>query len=198
MVLVFSANANNSKWVKSEVHLAANHELDIVPFRIDQSEPTRGLDLLLGTRQWLDALTPDLKESIARLVGRLSHSKQHQNLSDSAETVSRKPPIQVNCFASESRQEIAKWNGYYFEAEPIIWGIGKKIILECSNQEIRIIFLKKDRTIYLPTSAVLDVSTWSMGNGIIITDVSRSEFRINFGFFRGIAVKDTIKKIWRY
>jgi hypothetical protein len=68
LVLVFSANANNSKWVKDEITMALDEDIKIIPFRIDDVSPRGGLKILKYRCQWLDAFTSPLKEHIEELV----------------------------------------------------------------------------------------------------------------------------------
>ena len=68
LVLVFSANADQSKWVKKEILLADHKKLVIIPFRIEAVQPTKGLLLLLYRKHWLDAMTPPLERHLDKLV----------------------------------------------------------------------------------------------------------------------------------
>lgn len=56
MVLVFSANANNSQEIKKELALASERRLPVVPVRIEDVEPTSGFKYQLVTRQWIDLI----------------------------------------------------------------------------------------------------------------------------------------------
>jgi formylglycine-generating enzyme required for sulfatase activity len=68
LVLVFSANANNSKWVKDEVTMALDEDIKIIPFRIDDVSPRGALKILKYRCQWLDAFTPPMEEHIEKLI----------------------------------------------------------------------------------------------------------------------------------
>ncbi|NIM16445.1 MAG: SUMF1/EgtB/PvdO family nonheme iron enzyme [Candidatus Aminicenantes bacterium] len=68
VVLVFSANANHSQWVKDEIKLALDKNIKIIPFRIDDVSPQGGLRILKVRCQWLDAYTPPLDKHIEQLV----------------------------------------------------------------------------------------------------------------------------------
>lgn len=54
-VLVFSTEANRSKDVLSEVHLAFEKELVIVPYRIEAAKMCPALEYNLAGRHWIDA-----------------------------------------------------------------------------------------------------------------------------------------------
>jgi hypothetical protein len=67
MVLVFSSNSNRSQQVAKEVDCAINHEKIIIPFRIEDIEPTGSMEYYLGDVHWLDALTPPVESHINTL-----------------------------------------------------------------------------------------------------------------------------------
>jgi TIR domain len=67
MVLVFSSNANQSKQIHREVQRAFEKEVPVVPFRIENVAPQKGLAYYMGPVHWLDALTPPLEQHLQRL-----------------------------------------------------------------------------------------------------------------------------------
>jgi hypothetical protein len=74
LILVFSAAANSSPSVRREVECAANREIPILPFRIEDASPAPALEFYIAARHWLDAMTPPLRAHIDRLaetLGRL-------------------------------------------------------------------------------------------------------------------------------
>src|SRR5262245_54901855 len=56
MVLIFSSSANQSKQIQREVQRAFDHEIPVVPMRIDGAVPTKSLAYYMGPVQWLYAL----------------------------------------------------------------------------------------------------------------------------------------------
>lgn len=68
MVLVFSSQANQSGHVKREAERAVHNGIPIVPFRIEDVEPSAELGYFLGGQHWLDAMTPPLEQHIFRLA----------------------------------------------------------------------------------------------------------------------------------
>ncbi len=68
LVLVFSANANESMQIRNEVVQAVNGGLAIVPFRIEATLPSKSLAYFMGGVHWLDALTPPLEAHIRTLA----------------------------------------------------------------------------------------------------------------------------------
>ena len=69
MVLVFSANSNSSNDVGRELILAANNNLIIIPFKLDNITPEPGKQYYLARTHWLDAMNPPTQEQVNKLVG---------------------------------------------------------------------------------------------------------------------------------
>jgi adenylate cyclase len=67
-VVIFSASANTSPHVRREVERAVSAEKTIVPFRIENVEPTGAMEYALGNTHWLDALSRPLGPHIATLL----------------------------------------------------------------------------------------------------------------------------------
>jgi parallel beta-helix repeat protein len=68
LVLVFSNESNKSGQVMREVEKAVRKEMPIIPFRIENVEPTEGMEYLLYTKHWLDAMTPPLEKHLQELA----------------------------------------------------------------------------------------------------------------------------------
>ena len=71
MVLVFSANSNASSDVGREIVLAANKNLVIIPFKIENVEPEPGKQYYLAQTHWLEAMNPPTKDQVSKLVERV-------------------------------------------------------------------------------------------------------------------------------
>src|ERR1700679_475893 len=54
MVLVFSANANNSEEIKKEMSLASQSRIMVIPVRAEDVLPSEDFTYELATRQWID------------------------------------------------------------------------------------------------------------------------------------------------
>jgi hypothetical protein len=67
MILVFTANANNSNEIKKELALASQNNLVVIPVRIEDVTPNEAFAYEFATRRWID-LFDDWENSIARLV----------------------------------------------------------------------------------------------------------------------------------
>jgi TIR domain len=66
-VLVFSSFANASAQVSREVERAANRQLPILPFRIEDVAPNETLEYFISSPHWMDAIDPPLQAHIERL-----------------------------------------------------------------------------------------------------------------------------------
>jgi hypothetical protein len=68
MVIILSGNSNRSKQVVREVERAVANDVIIIPFRIENIDPTGAMAYFLSTEHWLDAITPPLEEHIKKLA----------------------------------------------------------------------------------------------------------------------------------
>jgi hypothetical protein len=71
MVLIFSLKANSSRHVHREVQRAFDKDLTVIPFRVEDVEPTGTLEYYLSSVHWLDAMTPPLEEHLEAVVRRV-------------------------------------------------------------------------------------------------------------------------------
>ena len=68
MVLIFSSHSNISPQVKREVQAAFEQGLTVMPFRIEDVQPSAGLKYYIGPVHWLDALNEPMERHIERLA----------------------------------------------------------------------------------------------------------------------------------
>ena len=68
LVLVLSSQSNESPFVKREVTLALSKRVTIIPFKIEDVPPSKTMEFLISTPQWLDAFTPPLEGHINNLA----------------------------------------------------------------------------------------------------------------------------------
>ncbi|HKO08813.1 MAG TPA: toll/interleukin-1 receptor domain-containing protein [Alphaproteobacteria bacterium] len=71
MVLVFTANANNSSEIKKEMALASQNRLVVIPVRVEDVLPSDAFLYELSTRQWIDGFD-DWERAIGRLADQIS------------------------------------------------------------------------------------------------------------------------------
>ncbi len=85
MVLVFSANSNESPQVRREVERAVHKELLILPFRIEDVLPSKSLEYFLSAQHWLDAFPPPRQRYYGHLC---AHLKSLLSVASGAATAS--------------------------------------------------------------------------------------------------------------
>src|SRR5206468_11780576 len=71
MLMVFSANANNSEEIKKELVLAGQSRLVVIPVRVEDVTPDEAFAYEFATRQWIDAFE-DWEHAMQRLARQLS------------------------------------------------------------------------------------------------------------------------------
>jgi hypothetical protein len=74
VILVFSGHSNESKRVRDEIYYVISEEKIILPFRIENLDPTGSMRLHLSSRHWLDAYQPSWQAHLNRLVGSAADS----------------------------------------------------------------------------------------------------------------------------
>ena len=67
MVLVYTDESNMSRQVLNEISNAVNNGTVIVPFRLTESPPSKGLQYYFASVHWLDAVDEPLEKSIEKL-----------------------------------------------------------------------------------------------------------------------------------
>jgi TIR domain len=70
MILVFTSNANNLQEIKKELALAGQHQLVVIPVRVENVVPSGAFAYELATRQWID-LFNDWERNIAQLTAKI-------------------------------------------------------------------------------------------------------------------------------
>ena len=107
MLLVFTANANNSDEIKKELVLAGRHRVTVVPVRVEDVVPNDAFTYELATRQWID-LFKDWERQIGILTTRLGDLQQSATPGEAA-AASAPLPQRPSGTRSSSRQ-------------PLLWG----------------------------------------------------------------------------
>jgi hypothetical protein len=67
LVIVFSSSANDSPHVLRELSRAVDKNVIIIPFRIEDVQPSNALAYILSVPHWLDAINPPLEKHIEEL-----------------------------------------------------------------------------------------------------------------------------------
>jgi hypothetical protein len=95
MVLVFSAESNNSNEVKKELALAGQNRLIVIPVRVEDVTPDDAFAYELATHQWID-LFEDWENSIQRLSEQLLRVAEIMPQPMAASTILGAEPLQVH------------------------------------------------------------------------------------------------------
>jgi TIR domain len=95
MVLVFSAESNNSNEVKKELALASQNRLIVIPVRVEDVTPDDAFAYELATHQWID-LFEDWENSIQRLSEQLLRVAEVMPQPVAASTTLGTEPAQVH------------------------------------------------------------------------------------------------------
>ena len=91
LVLVFSANSNQSPQVMREVERAVSQGIPILPLRIENVMPSKALEYFVSSSHWLDALTPPLERHLQKLADAVEVLLATQKMtSPGAEVISAK------------------------------------------------------------------------------------------------------------
>jgi len=67
-VLIWSEESNKSEHILNEINRAFSQNITVIPFRIDNVEPTESMEYYIGRTHWLDAMTPPLEKHIKLLA----------------------------------------------------------------------------------------------------------------------------------
>jgi hypothetical protein len=67
MVLVFSVDSNDSAHVLTELNEAMSNKVIIIPFRVEDVQPSKSMKYLISVPHWLDAMNPPMSQHIEKL-----------------------------------------------------------------------------------------------------------------------------------
>ena len=109
--MVFSRNSDQSAHVRTEIERAFNQGKTIIPFRIENIEPSDEIQYFIGSRQWLDAFSgpyEDYTRQLAQII-------KNRLTPDSSVRGSQEPPAPKT---SQSNAVPAKTGNEYAEIGP--------------------------------------------------------------------------------
>jgi formylglycine-generating enzyme required for sulfatase activity len=94
MLLIFSERCNASEYIRREVTVAGESHKVVIPFRIENVEPKRGLRVRLSDLHWLDGFT-SREQAIDELVRTFPAAKERAVAEAAAEQARRErgPPV---------------------------------------------------------------------------------------------------------
>jgi hypothetical protein len=131
MVLIFTAEANDSPQIRREVERAVNHGVAILPLRIENVLPGKALEYFIGNVHWLDALTPPLEAHLQSLAGTIKILRARaESGAPSVTPQEDRPPAggdhlaEEEAFEDEVRRERAPARHLFWGARAWIWAAG--------------------------------------------------------------------------
>jgi hypothetical protein len=68
MMIVFSTETNDYPGLASEMNIAINSDLHLIPIRVEMAEPKGVMDYYLADTQWFDVTDPPSEKSINDLI----------------------------------------------------------------------------------------------------------------------------------
>lgn len=94
MIIVWSSHSNRSRPVMNEVERAVNKGLLIIPFRIEQLQPSKSFEFFFSLTQWLDAITPPIQKHINKLVEQVIILLNADHAGYQSSRTERLPPLE--------------------------------------------------------------------------------------------------------
>jgi TIR domain/RDD family len=104
VVVVFSHHAEESANVRTEIERAFNQGKTIIPFRIENVEPSDEIQYFIGGLQWLDAFSGSLDEHISQLAETIM--KNHDLLSELQGSPESTPSSEIRQYDVISVEEV--------------------------------------------------------------------------------------------
>lgn len=73
MIVVFTTNANESKFVSKEVERAISKGSIVIPVRLQDILPSKSMEFFLSSSHWLDAITPPIESHLDNLTSTIKN-----------------------------------------------------------------------------------------------------------------------------
>lgn len=119
MIVIFTLNANESKFVKKEVERAVSKGAIIIPVRLEDITPTSAMEFFLSSAHWLDAITPPVEKHLNKLTNTikellessknvLSQSSKERATND-IEDIALFNEIAPDDWYASSKNKFSKW-----------------------------------------------------------------------------------------
>jgi hypothetical protein len=106
MVLIFSGQCNDSEYIRREVTVAGESQKTIIPFRIEDTQPKKGLRIRLSDLHWIDGFV-SRERAIDELVASFGTSARAPETASDLSIGKRKtePPRAEQLFTAKSGKE---------------------------------------------------------------------------------------------
>lgn len=119
VLLIFSKDSNLSKHVQSEIGIATNYKLDILPMRIQDEAPSGVLQYYLIHTQWFDLIPappPLEKDKLERLTEVIRRLMKETAPVTGAVSYHAQPVTKVPFFSTWVLRPVFPWAQKYFES----------------------------------------------------------------------------------
>ncbi len=177
MVVILSENSNQSKQVAREVERAVSKEVAVIPFRIENFDPTGEMAYFLASEHWLDAINPPLERHIDKL-GNVIKLFLAENGDDAvSESIIRPTKDEIPQKSEKSDQKIQAW-----------WSRGSTIgimlgalalMLVCIGIGLLAVFVILPRLRETPSAAEAPAPTATVTEMVLETDLAETSTPTN-------------------
>jgi len=116
MVLLLSGNSNVSTYVVKEVERAIAKKKMVIPFRIQNIEPGKALELFLAGSHWIDAWFPPLEEKVRALAATINNLLKLSEKGDSEKNKDKALPQATFLASQKAASPISPTQNYPEEA----------------------------------------------------------------------------------
>ena len=89
MVFLHSANVNKSRQIRNELDIATNLDIPLIPLKLEETPPSKGVRYFTNSHQWLDA-TRDWTKASQRLIESIGRSMGTELTPVSGSTIFKK------------------------------------------------------------------------------------------------------------
>jgi TIR domain. len=107
-LLVYTTHSNTSPHVLREVERALKFERNIIPIRFDDSEPSRSLDYLLATVQWLSIDPSKASGEVSRIADEITNCLAPREPKETPKSRAAAAPDRISAATTVPRQTLAR------------------------------------------------------------------------------------------
>jgi hypothetical protein len=102
MLLIFSSHSNASPQVRREIERAVHRQVPLLPVRVENVLPSKGMEYFLGTSHWLDAHDGSIERHEAAILRAVDAMRSKHDRAEpgraselAAPAMSTRPPVAV-------------------------------------------------------------------------------------------------------
>jgi formylglycine-generating enzyme required for sulfatase activity len=135
IVLVFSGNANTSPQIEREVERAISRSIPIIPFRIEDVQPSDSLEYFISASHWLDAFTQPFEQHLEKLsdvVRRILEANQSKTIVPPGDGSARPAPVaEIRTAPVQALPESPVAGSPPARSRSLVWAIGGAALVLC-------------------------------------------------------------------